>query len=105
MREGRSPGFAKKENHPVLEQAGAMQNQEARQKLYGQRAGIEGTFSQAVRSFGLRRSRCIGEKKTHLHNLATAAAINIGRSIAWIEEKPREKTRISWFGKLKHLEL
>ena len=36
---------------------------------------------------------------------ATASAINIGRSVAWLEEKPREKTRVSWFGHLKNLEL
>ena len=75
------------------------------QKIYRQRVGIEGTFSQAVRSFGLKRGRYIGERKTHLHNPATAAAINIERSINWLAEKPREQTRISWFGKLKHLEL
>ncbi len=104
-REGRSLGFAKKENHQVLEQAREMQNQEAWQKLYSRRAGVEGTFSQAVRSFGLRRSCYIGERKTHLHNLATASAINIGRAINWLAEKPREQTRVSWFGRLKHLEV
>lgn len=104
-REGRSIGFRNKENHLVLEQARELQNQASWQKVYSRRAGIEGTFSQAVRGFGLRRSRYIGEKKTHLHNLTTAAAINIGRSISWSEEKPREKTRVSWFGRLKHLEL
>ena len=57
VREGRSLGFAGKENHQVLEQAGEVQNQKSWQKLYSQRAGIEGTFSQAVRGFGLRQSR------------------------------------------------
>jgi len=75
------------------------------QKLYARRAGIEGTFSQAVRSYGLRRSRYIGERKTHLHNLATASAINNSRSVDWVEGKPREQTRISWLGGLKNLEL
>lgn len=89
----------------ILEYFRESQDQPDWQKLYNQRAGIEGTFSQAVRSFGLRRSRYIGEQKTHLHNLATAAAINIGRSVDWLNEKPRERTRTSWFAKLKHLEL
>jgi transposase len=105
VREARSLGFANKENYLKLEEFRKIQDNPAWQKLYNQRAGIEGTFSQAVRSFDLRRSRYIGEKKTHLHNLATAAAINIGRSVNWLEEKPREKTRVSWFAKLKHLEL
>ena len=101
----RSLGFASRENHLILEEFRELENQASWQKLYACRAGIEGTFSQAVRSFGLRRSRYIGERKTHLHNLATASAINIGRSIAWLEGKTREKTRVSWFGKLKHLEV
>jgi len=29
-------------------------------------AGVEGTISQAVRGFGLRRSRYVGQAKTHL---------------------------------------
>src|SRR4029450_12258724 len=43
---------------------------------YAQRAGIEGTLSQGVRAFGLRRSRYWGLAKTHLQHVATAAAIN-----------------------------
>jgi transposase len=35
-------------------------------KEYGKRAGIEGTISQAVRAFDLRRSRYIGSAKTYL---------------------------------------
>jgi hypothetical protein len=35
-------------------------------RLYAKRAGIEGTISQGVRSFGLRRSRYRGEAKAHL---------------------------------------
>lgn len=103
--ESRSLGFSNKENYLILEELRKQPDNPQWQKLYNQRAGIEGTFSQAVRSFDLRRSRYIGENKTHLHNLATAAAINIGRSIDWMDEKPREKTRVSWFAKLKHLEL
>lgn len=46
---------------------------------YMRTAGIEGkeTLSQGVRSFGLRRSRYQGLAKTHLHNVAIGAAINI----------------------------
>ena len=103
--ESRSLAFANQENHLILEELRRQPTNPEWQKLYNQRAGIEGTFSQAVRSFDLRKSRYIGEKKTHLHNVATAAAINIGRSYNWLEEKLREKTRVSWFAKLKHLEL
>ena len=61
--------------------------QEARQReiqqtwpfLYSQRAGIEGTLSQAVRGFGMRRSRYVGLAKTHLQHICIATAINLYR--------------------------
>jgi hypothetical protein len=40
-------------------------------------AGVEGTLSQAVRSYGLRYARYWGAAKTHLQHVATAAALNI----------------------------
>ena len=40
---------------------------------YAQRAGIEGTLSQGVRAFGLRRTRYWGVAKTHLQHVAIAA--------------------------------
>ena len=52
-------------------------------QIYAKRAGIEGTISQGVRTMGLRRSRYIGQEKTHLQHLATAAALNLVRSMAW----------------------
>jgi hypothetical protein len=45
--------------------------------LYAQRAGIEGVHAQGVRRAGLRRSRYIGEPRTHLQHVATAAALNL----------------------------
>jgi transposase len=67
---------------------------------YGQRAGIEGTLSQGVRAFGLRRTRYWGLAKTHLQHVAIAAAINIDRMVAWLDERPRAMTRISRFAAL-----
>lgn len=52
-------------------------------QTYKTRAGIEGTISQAVRTFDLRRSRYLGLAKTHLQHLATAAAINLTRAVSW----------------------
>lgn len=65
--------------------------------LYAQRAGIEGTLSQGVRAFGLRRSRYRGLAKTHLQHVATAAAVNLERLAAWFKATPRAATRISRF--------
>jgi transposase len=69
-------------------------------RLYNKRAGVEGTISQGVRAFGLRRSRYRGLAKTHLQHLATAAAINLDRLVAWFDEIPRGKTRTSRFAAL-----
>lgn len=69
-------------------------------KVYHQRAGIEGTISQGVRTMGLRRSRYLGEEKTHLQHVATAAALNLIRSMAWFDRLPRAQTRRSAFARL-----
>jgi hypothetical protein len=67
---------------------------------YKQRAGVEGTLSQGVRGFGLRYARYRGLEKTHLQHVATAAAINVDRLVAWLDERPRAKTRTSRFAAL-----
>jgi hypothetical protein len=56
---------------------------------YAWRAGIEGTISEAVRSHSVRRTRYIGQAKTHLAHLMTAAAINCGRLLRWIAGDPK----------------
>ena len=63
--------------------------------LYAMRAGVVGTISQGVRAMGLRRSRYIGQERTHLQHVATAAAINIVRLIRWLGGVPHAKTRQS----------
>ena len=63
--------------------------------LYARRAGVEGTISQGVRAMGLRRSRYIGQDRTHLQHLATAAAMNIVRLVRWLDGEPHAKTRRS----------
>jgi transposase len=70
------------------------------QQRYQRRAGVEGTLSQGVRAFGLRRTRYRGLAKTHLQHVATAAAINMDRLVAWLDERPRAKTRTSRFAAL-----
>jgi transposase len=69
-------------------------------KRYAQRAGIEGTLSQSVRRCNVRRARYRGIAKTHLQHLMTAAALNLVRVIAWLEEIPRATTRRSHFAAL-----
>ena len=47
-----------------------------------------------------RRSRYIGQEKTHLQHLFTAIAINLLRFAAWRNKVPHAKTRTSRFAAL-----
>ncbi len=69
-------------------------------EYYGLRAGIEGTISQAVVSFGIRQNRYRGLVKTHLQHVMTATAINLKRLFAWFQGVPLAQTRISSFAAL-----
>jgi transposase len=86
--------------HEALKAArGRLATREGRRR-YARRAGIEGTISQGVRAFGLRRSRYRGLAKTHLQHVATAAAVNLERLAAWFRAVPRAATRTSRFAAL-----
>ena len=52
---------------------------------YKTRAGIEGTISHAVGPLNMRRNRYQGLAKSHLQHVATAAAMNLYRVIAWLD--------------------
>ncbi len=67
---------------------------------YGRRAGVEGMISQGVRRSDLRRCRYVGQRKTHLQHLLTAAAINFIRVAVWLEEPTHATTRTSAFVRL-----
>src|SRR6266496_2921575 len=64
---------------------------------YRHRAGIEGTHSQGVRTMGLRRSRYIGLRKTHLAHVAVATAINVVQLMSWLRGEAPAQTRTSPF--------
>jgi transposase len=84
-----------REEHEAIQFARRCQKTEEFASLYSQRAGIEGTISQGVRAFGLRQARYRGLKRTHLQELATAAAINAGRIANWLNGIPTAVTRRS----------
>ncbi len=84
-----------KEEHEAIQFARKRQKTEEFASLYSQRAGIEGTVSQGVRTFGLRKARYRGLKKTHLQELTTATAINVGRIANWLNDIPVATTRRS----------
>jgi transposase len=89
-----------REHHEALVKARQAQETEEWKELYHQRAGIEGTFSQGVRTHNLRRSRYRGLPKTHLQHVVTATAINVQRLADWFADIPRAQTRTSRFAQL-----
>jgi len=70
--------------YETLQSARERQKTEAFKETYKKRAGIEGTISQGVRSFDLRRARYLGLAKTRLQHLAVGAAMNLTRAVAWL---------------------
>jgi transposase len=97
---GRRLHLPSQEHFEALQEARAWYASAEGRQRYQCCAGGEGTLSQGVRAFGLRRTRYRGLEKTHLQHVATAAAINIDRMVAWLEERPRATTRTSRFAAL-----
>ncbi len=86
--------------HEAFKAAQAWFESEDGKRPYASRAGVEGTLSQGVRAFGMRRTRYRGLDKTHLQHVAIAAAINVERLVAWFDGRPRAQTRTSRFAAL-----
>jgi transposase len=99
-KERRSITVRPHDQYVALQAARSRETSEEFKKEYARRAGIEGTISQGVRACGLRRARYVGEAKTHLQQVATAAAMNVLRISSWLMDRPREQTRTSAFAKL-----
>jgi transposase len=97
---GRRLHLPSQENFEALQAARAWYASEEGRQRYQCRAGVEGTLSQGVRAFGLRQTRYRGLEKTHVQHIAIAAAINIDRIVAWLDERPRATTRTSRFAAL-----
>ena len=91
----RQLGFLPRQPYEALRAAQAWYASNEGRRQYARRAGVEGTLSQGIRAFGMRRSRYRGLAKTHLQNVAIASAINLDRLVAWLDGRPRALTRTS----------
>lgn len=69
--------------HDLLQQMRQDEENGSLTERYKIRAGIEGTISLAVGSYGLRFSRYLGLAKTRMQNIFTAIAINLSRLADW----------------------
>jgi Transposase DDE domain len=78
-RTGRQLMLRPREIHEIIEQDRAAQTTEQWKQRYAIRAGVEATIHQATATTGIRRSRYLGQSKTHLAHVFTATAINLIR--------------------------
>ncbi|MER5532481.1 transposase [Streptomyces mirabilis] len=85
----------------VIQQARTREDTHERKEQYAHRAGVEGTISQGVRAFGLRRCRYSGLAKARLQHQLTATAMNFHRLNAWWTGIPRAGTRTSHLAALR----
>ena len=92
--------FHPREEYEALNAARARMADPAWVERYRRRAGVEGTLSQGVRAFGMRRSRYIGLAKTGLQQACAAAAVNVSRIANRLNGRPRAKTRATRFAAL-----
>ena len=99
--ERRTIYFHPREEYEALNNARQRMHDLAWKKKYRVRAGVEGTLSQGVRAFGMRRSRYVGLAKTALQQVFAAVGINVTRIVGWLDGHDRAKTRISRFARLK----
>jgi len=88
------------ELHEALRRGRLREQTEEYKREYAQRAGIEGTLSQAVRGLELRRTRYMGQAKTHLAHVLTAIGINLLRFDNWLLGKEPAQTRHTAFMRL-----
>jgi transposase len=96
----RSVYFHPRPEYEALNAARARMHDPAWKERYHVRAGLEGTLSQGVRAFGMRRSRYIGLARTGLQQVCTAAAMNVSRVVNWLDGHIRAKTRLTRFAAL-----
>jgi transposase len=97
---GRKLLLQPREQYDALQQAREFAGTEEYAALYRERAGVEGTLSQASRGLGLRRTRYRGLGKTALRNVAVGAAVNATRVAAWIGGQARITQPVTRFMKL-----
>jgi transposase len=100
QKQGRQLMLRPREQYLALQAARAWQETNDFKQQYRRRAGVEGTFTQAVRRADLRHARYIGLAKTHLQNVIIAVSLNLLRILAWLGEVPRATTRTSPFARL-----
>ena len=99
-KQGRHLKVPTEAQHAALREVRSFIDSEAGRQLYARRAGIEGTLSQGVRSFGLRRSRYRGEAKAHLQHMATMCGAELQPGLGLAGRRAGAAMRASRFARL-----
>lgn len=86
--------------HEALNERRRWEKTTAFKAEYAKRSGVEGTIAQGTRSCEMRRSRYLGEAKTCLAHLMTAAAMNLVRILNWLDGLPKSAIKPSAFQRL-----
>jgi transposase len=87
--------FQPQAHQVALEAARQRQATPEFKERYALRAGAERTLSQVIRVSDLRHPRYLGLARTHLQQLIIPVALNVIRTLAWLNEVSRARTRVS----------
>ena len=99
---GRQLTIRPRQVHEASAAARARQDSDEFKTIYKQRAGIEGTISQAVAVADTRHTRYRGLAKTHLQHVFTAVALNLIRLHAWHHNVPIDRGHTSSLTRLSY---
>ena len=88
------------ERYTLLEAARERQQTEDFKTQYALRSGAESLMSQAVRTCEIRRTRYIGQARTHLQHMLTAVALNLIRLVDWLRDPQPTPARVCAFARL-----
>jgi len=103
VEKGRSLTLRTEAAHRALQAARARQETGAFKAEYAARSGVEGLLGQGVKAYGLRRSRYLGQAKTHLQHVVIAVALTLVRVVSWVLGAGRAGTREAGFVRLMQL--
>src|SRR6266566_2975714 len=100
LTQGRKLTLPPRERAELLAQNRAQARDEAYQRHYGLRSGVEACISQEVRRLGSRQARSRGEPAVQVQQVICAVALNFIRLDAWCQHQKRGKLRRGRFGRL-----
>ena len=100
LKQGRKLTLPPRERAELLAQNRAQVSDQAYQRHYGLRSGVEACISQSVRRLGSRQARSRGEPAVQVQQVLCAVALNFIRLDAWWQRGTRGKLRRGSFGRL-----